>query len=68
MASISALFLALVGLLGQLATRELSVFPAPDRLRLRVASARPAGPLAPDNSELDNGLDQQASDILITKR
>ena len=28
MASISALFLALVGLLGQLATRELSVFPA----------------------------------------
>jgi drug/metabolite transporter (DMT)-like permease len=28
MASVSALFLALVGLLGQLATRELSVFPA----------------------------------------
>jgi hypothetical protein len=28
MASISALFLALVGLLGQLATRELSVLPA----------------------------------------
>jgi hypothetical protein len=28
MASVSALFLALVGLLGQLATRELSVLPA----------------------------------------
>jgi drug/metabolite transporter (DMT)-like permease len=28
MASVSALFLGLVGLLGQLATRELSVFPA----------------------------------------
>ena len=28
MASVSALFLALVGLLGQLTTRELSVFPA----------------------------------------
>jgi hypothetical protein len=28
MASVSALFLAVVGLLGQLATRELSVFPA----------------------------------------
>jgi nicotinamidase-related amidase len=39
-----------------------------DRLRLRVASARSTGPLAPDYSELENGLDQQASDILITKR
>ena len=39
-----------------------------DRLRLRVASARPAGPLALDYSELENGPDQQASDILITKR
>ena len=39
-----------------------------DRLRLRVASARSTGPLAPDYSELENGLDQQANDILITKR
>jgi nicotinamidase-related amidase len=39
-----------------------------DRLRLRVASALPAGPLAPDYSELENGLDQRANDILITKR
>ena len=34
----------------------------------RVASARPAGPLAPDYSELEKALDQQPSDILITKR
>jgi len=34
-----------------------------DRLRLRVAM-----PLPPDYSELENGLNQQADDILITKR
>jgi nicotinamidase-related amidase len=39
-----------------------------DRLRLRVASARTVGPLSPDYSELEKALDQQANDILITKR
>ena len=39
-----------------------------DRLRLRVASARAIGPLSPDYSELEKALDQQPSDILITKR
>jgi nicotinamidase-related amidase len=39
-----------------------------DRLRLRVASARPLMPLPPDYSELENELNQQADDILITKR
>ena len=39
-----------------------------DRLRLRVARARSTGPLAPDYSELEKELDQQANDILITKR
>jgi nicotinamidase-related amidase len=39
-----------------------------DRLRLRVASPRSSGPLPADYSELENGLDQQADDILITKR
>ena len=39
-----------------------------DRLRLRVASAREIGPLSPDYSELEKALDQQPSDILITKR
>jgi nicotinamidase-related amidase len=37
-------------------------------LHLRVANARPIVPLPPDYSELENALDQQQSDILITKR
>jgi nicotinamidase-related amidase len=36
--------------------------------RLAVASARAIGPLSPDYSELEKALDQQPSDILITKR
>ena len=39
-----------------------------DRLHLRVARARSTGPLAPDYSELEKKLNQQANDILITKR
>ena len=39
-----------------------------DRLRLRVARGRAIGPLSPDYSELEKALDQQPSDILITKR
>jgi Isochorismatase family len=39
-----------------------------DRLRLRVANARPIVPLPPDYSEVETALDQQPNDILITKR
>ena len=39
-----------------------------DRLRLRVVTLARPDHSPPDYSELEKGLDQQASDILITKR
>ena len=39
-----------------------------DRLRLQVASAPPSGPLPPDYSDLEEALDRQSTDLMVTKR
>jgi nicotinamidase-related amidase len=39
-----------------------------DRLRLRVAHGRPLAPLAPDYSDLEEALNRQPEDIIVTKR
>jgi nicotinamidase-related amidase len=39
-----------------------------DRLRLRVANGRPLAPLAPDYSDLEEALNRQPEDIIVTKR
>jgi drug/metabolite transporter (DMT)-like permease len=39
-----------------------------DRLRLRVANARPIVPLPPDYAQLEAALDRQPKDIIVIKR
>ena len=39
-----------------------------DRLRLRVANARPCTRLPPDYGEIEEALERRPSDLIITKR
>jgi nicotinamidase-related amidase len=39
-----------------------------DRLRLRVANARPITPLPPDYAQIEEALERRPSDLIVTKR